>query len=78
MWLEKAKPKTKPETIACLESVVISGLDVIDKSISGPFFAVAGMASGVKQLWASREGTLEFPALLLCRFKLLSLNNGWS
>lgn len=60
---------SEPETCPHLKSVVISGFNVMAKSISGPFFSVTGMTSGIKQLLASREGTLEFPALLLCRFK---------
>lgn len=68
VWLEKilyVGPKTFPH----LKFVVISGFDVIAKSISGPFFSVTGITSRIKQLLVSRERTLEFPALLLCRFK---------
>lgn len=68
MWLEKI-PYSGPKTFPRPKSVVISGFVVIAKSVSGPFFSVTGMTSGIKQLLVSRERTLEFPALLLCRFK---------
>lgn len=60
---------SEPKTLPRPKSVVISGFSVIAKSISGPFLSVTGTTSGVKQLLVSRERTLEFPALLLCRFK---------
>jgi len=58
-----------PKTFPHLKSVVTSRFCVTAEGISGPFFSVAGNTSGKKQLLVSRERILEFPALLLCRFK---------
>lgn len=68
VWLEKNNI-FRDKNLSLFEICGYLGFDVIAKSMSGPFFSVTGMTSGIKQLLASRERTLEFPALLLCRFK---------